>query len=128
MTKKEIDEYLISIGGLESGYRINMPPITDAYAFDIQPGWYPLIKELIEDLISLGWNKQILQVKEKFGGLRFYINEGTDEIHNRIIEAERKSYTICEITGKPGELRKDIGWYRTLCGEEYLKYKQKYEH
>jgi hypothetical protein len=125
INKKEMDEFLVSIGGLENGWRTDKPPITNSYAFGVGEGWFPIIKELIEDLITLGWNKQITQVKEKFGGLRFYINEGTDEIYDRITEAERKSYTICEVTGKPGELRKDIGWYRTLCEEEYLKYKQK---
>jgi hypothetical protein len=76
----------------------------------------------------LGWDKQVTQVKEKFGGLRFYINEGTDEIFKRISEAENKSYEICEVTGEPGTLRTDIGWYRTLCDEEYEKIKNKKEN
>jgi hypothetical protein len=40
---------------------------------------------------------------------------------NRIHKAEKESLTICEVTGKPGKLRTDIGWYRTLCDEEYEK-------
>jgi hypothetical protein len=67
----------------------------------------------------LGWNKEVIQVKEKFGGLRFYINEGTDEIHQRIGQAELESMKTCEITGKLGKIRTDIGWHRTLCDEEY---------
>ena len=78
-----------------------------------------------EKLIELGWDKQICQVKEKFGGLRFYINEGSDEIYKRIVRAEDDSYKICEVTGDVGELRTDIGWYRTLCEDEYLKIKNK---
>jgi hypothetical protein len=73
----------------------------------------------------MGWNREVIQVKEKFGTLRFYINEGTDDIHRRIAKAEIESATICEATGKPGKLRTDIGWHRTLCDEEYDKIKNK---
>ena len=121
MTKEDMDQYLESIGGLVNGIYNDRPPITNAASFDIQPGWYPLVKELIDDLIALGWNKQITQVKEKYGTLRFYINGGTDAIWDRIEKAEADSEFICEVTGKPGKLREDIGWLRTLCDEEYDK-------
>jgi len=125
MNKEQMNEYLESIGGLENGFYNDRPLIKSANFFSVDQGWYPLIKELIDDLIKLGWNKQVCQVKEKFGGLRFYINEGSDEIYKRITQAENDSYKICEITGKPGELRNDIGWYTTLCDEEYEKRKNK---
>jgi hypothetical protein len=121
MEKEEMDKYLESIGGLVSSYRPEMGPIMSSKFFACDTGWFPLIKELIDDLIKLGWNKEISQVKEKFGGLRFYISEGSDEIFDRIVKAERDSYEICEVTGKPGKLRKDIGWFLTLCDEEYEK-------
>jgi hypothetical protein len=123
MKKKEMDDFLSSIGGLKNGYYSNKPPITDAYFFTVDSGWYPLIKSLIEDLIELGWNKEICQVKEKFGGLRFYINSGSELIFNRIRKAEEESYNICEVTGEPGSLRTDITWIRTLCDKEWNKIK-----
>lgn len=119
MTKEEMNDYLESIGGLENGFYTDKPPIKDCGFFGVDNGWYPLIKDLINDLIKLGWNKQVCQVKEKFGGLRFYINEGSDEVHNRIIEAERLSHETCEICGEKGELRTNIGWYLTLCDKHY---------
>lgn len=125
MTKKELDNFLVEIGGLENGYRTDMPPITDSYFFECGSGWYELIKNLIQDLLTLGWNKEVCQVKEKFGGLRFYVNEGSSEIYDRITKAEQDSYTICEVTGELGELRTDIGWYRTLSEKEYQKIKEK---
>jgi hypothetical protein len=121
MTEQEMNDFLQSIGGLENGMYSDREPITNAGFFECDSGWYQLIKDLITDLIELGWNKEICQVKEKFGGLRFYINEGSDEIHDRITEAENQSYEICEVTGKPGLLRTDIGWIETLCEEEYEK-------
>ena len=121
MTNEELTEYLISIDGLINGYNGNK--ITDSNFFEVSPGWNLLIKNLIQDLIKLGWNKEVCQVKEKFGGLRFYINAATSEVHKRISQAEIESLTICEITSKIGELRTDIPWFRTLSDEEYLKLK-----
>lgn len=125
MTDEEMNEFLESIGGLENGWFTDRPPITSCGFFECGNGWFPLIKTLIEDLIELGWDKQICQIKEKFGGLRFYINAGSNEIHDRISKAENDSYEICEVTGKPGELRTNIGWYTTLCEEEYQKILEK---
>lgn len=121
MTNEELTEYLISIDGLINGFTGNK--ITDSNFFEVSPGWNLLIKNLIQDLIKLGWNKEVCQVKEKFGGLRFYINAATSEVHKRISQAEIESLTICEITSKIGELRTDIPWFRTLSDEEYLKLK-----
>jgi hypothetical protein len=123
--KEKLDAYLESIGGLENGWRPDRPPIKDAHYFECNEGWYPLIQKLIEDLIQLGWDKQVTQVKEKFGGLRFYINEGFDEVHTRITKAEGESYTICEMCGEAGEIRRDTGWYRTLCEAHHIEIKDR---
>jgi len=123
MNKEQMDEFLQSIGGFKNGFNLESNPITDSDFFEVGLGWFPLIKDLITDLIELGWNKEVCQVKEKFGGLRFYINAATSEVHKRISQAEIESMNICEVTGKPGKLRTDIGWYRTLCDEEYERIK-----
>jgi len=123
MNKEQMDEFLQSIGGFKNGFNLESNPITDSDFFEVGLGWFPLIKDLITDLIELGWNKEVCQVKEKFGGLRFYINAATSDVHKRISQAEIESMNICEVTGKPGKLRTDIGWYRTLCDEEYERIK-----
>ena len=99
--------------------------------FAVGSGWWPILESLCGHIQHhIDWkNKQsevvaqvtVNQIKEKFGGLRFYITSGSDSIYDRISQAEKASYTICEITGQPGELRKDIGWHKTLCEEEYRK-------
>lgn len=127
MDKNEMDQFLESIGGLENGFFTDREPIVDSGFFGVNQGWFPIIKSLIEDLIKLGWDKKTCQVKEKFGGLRFYINSGSAEIHERILQAETESYETCEVCGKHGELRKDIGWYSTLCDEHYNLKKNKNE-
>jgi CDGSH-type Zn-finger protein len=54
------------------------------------------------------------QVKEKFGGLRFYVQAATDEHYNYITFAESMSYRTCEVCGNPGKPYTD-GWHSTLC-------------
>lgn len=56
------------------------------------------------------------QVKEKYGGLRFYMTSVNDEMRNLISEAEALSRKTCESCGKPGEARKGR-WLRTECDE-----------
>ena len=120
ISREELDDFLKSIGGLVNGFFTDREPITDSYFFEVDCGWYPLIKDLIQDLIDLGWNKEICQIKEKFGGLRFYINSGSPEIHARISKAESDSYKICEVCGNPGEVR-GKSWLQTLCDEHNQK-------
>lgn len=54
------------------------------------------------------------QVKEKFGGLRFYVDKANDEQCAAIEFAEVMSVRMCEECGSPGTPRKG-GWVRTLC-------------
>lgn len=55
-----------------------------------------------------------LQVKEKFGGLRFY-TAGNDEYVNGLISmAEAMSYQICERCSNPGKVG-GKGWITTMC-------------
>lgn len=59
---------------------------------------------------------EAVQVKEKFGGLRFYISHNDEYCRGLIHMAESMSLRICEYCGKPGEIKKGGGyWIRTLC-------------
>lgn len=85
------------------------------------PGWDNLLEKLHEQLIEIAPNYTLFQTKEKFGGLRFYIEElGTDDkeawvtARRLIQDAESESYTICEECGQPGEICRGP-WVRTLC-------------
>jgi hypothetical protein len=64
-----------------------------------------------------------MQVKEKFGGLRFYVQSATDECHNYIDFAERMSYRICEDCGTADESVQTwhMGWHRTLCRKHAIE-------
>lgn len=83
-------------------------------------GWQEIVNSLYDDLVGLGWDKTILQIKEKFGGLRFYIDNGDDCMWHRIFEAEAQSFKTCILCGKPGAPT-GPGWILTLCEEHKVK-------
>lgn len=86
-------------------------------------GWSDLINEIFDFIeqkkIS---NVRIIQVKEKYGGLRVYTDFINDALDKKIRDAEHRSFTICEVSGTPGKLRDCHGWYRTLCDQEAGEY------
>jgi hypothetical protein len=88
-----------------------------------EDGWFDLIKDLCEKITATGIGITVVQVKEKFGTLRFYfdMNEGTTKeqyqiVNDLVSEAEVKSEVTCEDCGKPGKLRMG-GWIKCLCDE-----------
>jgi hypothetical protein len=56
----------------------------------------------------------VQQIKEKFGGLRFYYDGGDDHISGMVDMAESWANHTCETCGNKGE-RRSGGWIRTLC-------------
>jgi hypothetical protein len=56
-------------------------------------------------------------VKEKFGGLRVYMNMSTDEMEKLISEAENLSMVTCELCGSPGELQTVRHWMMVRCND-----------
>ena len=95
--------------------------LVGGYKGEHDRGWDKITKPLIEKLTDL--NGHILQIKEKYGTLRFYYcwdhdhlvpDEDCDEFQNMVDNAERLSSKTCEICGEPGELR-GYTWVKTLC-------------
>ena len=61
-------------------------------------------------------NYRITQIKEKFGGLRWYDNGAPEKIWREIIpKYEAKSYKTCIECGKPAEYI-SVGWVSPYCG------------
>lgn len=123
MTTTEFEKYLVSIGGLENGFFTDRPVIVSRHFCSVGDGWLQLIHNCISELLEADWDKRTCQIKEKFGGLRFYIGSGSNEIHDIIGKYEELSFKTCEISGDQGELRNDCGWYVTLSDKEYQKLK-----
>lgn len=94
------------------------------WGFECGDGWYDLIDHLCSEIqwhldknAKAGTTQFVaLQVKEKFGTLRFYGEGGDEKIRNMIWFAEGFSGKLCEQCGKPGTQTRG-GWIRTLCNE-----------
>lgn len=100
--------------------------------FCVGKGWYPIIETLCLHIQShIDWNNargerypelcykpieqvKVSQIKEKFGGLRFYYEGGNDIISGMVTMAEAWAEQSCETCGAPGK-RRYGGWIRTLC-------------
>lgn len=101
----------------------NIDQDTLPWGFECGDGWYHVIHDLCQTL-TVHCNAtgqpvpQAIQVKEKFGGLRFYVDSGTKEVYDIIDKFESYSYKVCEVCGVPGTKRGG-GWIRTLCDEHH---------
>ena len=109
----------------------------------VGPGWWVLLIEAFTAIDAAmvqhpGYRFSVRQIKEKFGGLRFYfmvyradldptdedtrypedgdtVQEGIiQQIYEIIRAAEEKADVTCETCGEPGTLRSG-GWMKTLC-------------
>jgi len=96
-----------------------------------QDGWYDILRDLFTNIEEILVNNRakpgsliFVDIKEKLGGLRCNIYGGEspwiEEIWKWIEDAEERSFTICEICGKPGSLRTDLSNMKTLCDEHYF--------
>lgn len=56
----------------------------------------------------------VAQIKEKFGGLRFYYDGGDEYIHGLTRMGESMSELTCEVCGNLGKPREG-GWIKVLC-------------
>ena len=81
----------------------------------VGPGWTPLIQRVYNAREAIGTPVGIIQVKEKYGGLRIYTEYRDEELERTIIEVGKESFTVCEECGKPGTLRKRNSVYFTAC-------------
>lgn len=78
-------------------------------------GWSDIIDKIYDVLPE---DAIIIDIKEKFGGLRFYAGNIDLTVEDFICEMEEKSLQTCEVCGEPGELR-ETGWIKTLCDKHY---------
>lgn len=91
------------------------------FGIECGKGWYEILDRLCTKIETyLDKNPEdkkefyILQIKEKFGGLRFYTSYVFKEIDKYIEEAEDKCDKTCEECGQPGKCNEG-GWFSVLC-------------
>jgi len=102
-------------------------PMTETamcWGFNIGDGWYQIIDSLCGQIQNhIDWQNRrgveitqvvATQVKEKFGGLRFYYEGGDDTVDGMVRMAESWASNTCEQCGQPGRTR-GHGWIYTSC-------------
>ena len=102
-------------------------------SIDVDEGWYQLIVDCDKELTAIDPNYQIFQIKQKFGGLRYYVHPSQSDtskaMHEVVTKYEKIAAATCEATGNPGVLmRSRSGWLKTLdpewasSGKTHTKY------
>ena len=110
------------------------------WGFECGDGWYNILNSLCANIQShIDWKQEqkekynrgdgcpqvvVDQVKEKFGGLRFYYHGGNDVIDGMVRMAESWAACTCETCGESGTIRGG-GWIRTLCDKHEEEYQRK---
>lgn len=110
----------------------HLPPSETCMCWGIAcgEGWCQLIDELCCNLHKLFTEAGLsgesypaaVQVKEKFAGLRFYLEFKDKTVDKSVMtkayeliqEAEGKSYYICDVCGEPG-MERPGSWIVTRC-------------
>lgn len=120
--KKELQEKLYNKYPLIFGQKdLPMTQTAMCWGIDTDDGWYTLIDSLcscIQHHIDQRKGEvpqvEATQVKEKFGGLRFYYIGGDAYVDGLITLAQALSYRTCQICGNPGRVTAG-SWVYTYC-------------
>lgn len=89
------------------------------FDFECNNGWYKLIHQLSSNIENILKKDDLpfyaVQVKQKFGALRFYMNQTNDKINKLICDAETQSNKICEECGDIGKITNRNSYFYCLC-------------
>lgn len=98
-----------------------LPSYTELDA--MEPGWRKAFgiqmckdirRQLIKEKKLFKW--RIVQLKEKFSGMRLYSNFASDELYSIIDKYEQISYRTCGVCGKPAT-KISKGWIYPYCDD-----------
>ena len=108
----------------EAAERQSDQPLLEPYemfGIECDKGWESIYRPIMDWIEK--YNEEnpgdvitITQIKEKFGGLKFYVDKYTEELSEMIHNAEAESYCVCETCGTRENVGITVGgWYRTIC-------------
>lgn len=143
MNKENTQKLYDRFPGLYRQRTLTMQQTLMCWGFECDDGWFDLIwmlslaledeEKQVNDKLSLvdqvverlqgkgPFTIEAVQVKEKYGTLRFYCNATTDRARTLIHYAETLSGQTCELCGKYGKIRNKATWLKTLCNECAVK-------
>lgn len=108
--------------------------------FAVGQGWHRIIKSLCGQIQHhIDWKNEqfekykrgepvaqvtVAQIKEKFGGLRFYYDGGDSTIDGMVRMAESWAANTCEECGVPST-KHTSGWIKNVCDKHYDEIEQR---
>jgi hypothetical protein len=111
-----MDKEMLNKFFLDTGISCDYGRLYTVDMMDVGPGWYELIHHAMCGMTIFGaWDGSVRQIKEKFGGLRFYTGPLSCEAQRYLDDAERLSLFTCEKCGEQGHQHVYHGWVQTLC-------------
>lgn len=105
----------------------------------IQDGWAEIVVTSFDELaaaLTPGASFSVVQVKEKFAGLRVYWTRGIDPnalpvnvstVQTLIAAAGERARVTCQRCGRPGAFRNIGGWGATLCDDDSTTFGQRHD-
>lgn len=94
-----------------------------SWGFQCGDGWFALVYHVSQQITDYAARHPVvhevmaIEVKEKFGTLRFYVRGADAHIRALLDTAAAQSAEICERDGTSGRLRVRQGHYQTLCDD-----------
>jgi hypothetical protein len=122
--KKELDEKLCTkYPKIFVDRHADIRSTAMCWGIECGDGWYWLIDNLCASIQGYLDNNPHLkipqvvtdQVKQKYGGLRFYFHGGDTLVEGMTWLAQHMSYRICEECGSTENVTQTTGWIVTLC-------------
>jgi hypothetical protein len=96
--------------------------ILDPKLIQCDSGWNKIILNCHKELSEIDPFYEVLQIKEKFGGLRYYFQPQTlvqttiDKMYDVVRKYESLSLLTCEKCGEPGNAHLlNDRWMKTYC-------------
>lgn len=123
--KRELDERLCSkYPSLFRDRHSDVQTTAMCWGFECESGWYTLIDVVSELLSEHSPLAYAVQVKEKYGTLRFYYNEGDRYTLGVEMTAQTLSGMLCEVCGDFALLvtEEDRGYAPARCKQHVSEY------
>jgi len=118
MKREKQEELFKAFPNLYSGHNKSIRHSLMGFGFECGDGWFDLIYKLSQKISMQFPDVKAVQVKEKYGGLRFYVSSAPDQIFDLIEEYEKTSLTVCEQCGSStGKQQSNGSWVFTRCSK-----------
>ena len=99
----------------------------------LEPGWKKafgilICEDIRNELIKHNYlyKYRIMEIKEKYGSLRWYDNGAPGNVHDIIMKYEYISEHICQVCGKiNAPMLTGAGWYEVICEKCYENRRKK---